>query len=88
MGFGTQPVCEAPGNLQIGHVECVPLKISYHLYVLRIPKVLKMLTHRLVGCVHSKKHYLMLRFCFLFIKKFVFLSFSYLFLMNYQIFAK
>ena len=41
MGFGTQPRYEAPGNLQVGHVDYVPLAISYHLYFVRISKVLR-----------------------------------------------
>ena len=40
MGFGAQSHYEVPGNLQVGHVEYVPLAISYHLYFLRISKVL------------------------------------------------
>ena len=40
MGFGTQPHYEIPGNLQVGHVKCVPLTISSHLYFLLFSKVL------------------------------------------------
>ena len=40
MGFGLGPHYEAPDNLQAGHVERVPLTISYHLYFLCISKVL------------------------------------------------
>ena len=36
----TQPRYEAPGNLQVGHAECVPLTISYHLYFFCISKVM------------------------------------------------
>ena len=38
LNFGTQPH-EAPCNLQVGHVECVLLTISYHLYFLCISNV-------------------------------------------------
>ena len=39
MSFGTQYHHEAPSNLQVEHVECVLLLISYHLYFLCISKV-------------------------------------------------
>ena len=61
--------------------ELVPLTISFHLYFLRISKVLSVLHHRSVGQVQSKKMllYVYLYFCgvFLlsFIKKFVFIIF-------------
>ena len=38
--FGTQPHYEVPGNLQVEHIECVSLTISYHLYFLCISKIL------------------------------------------------
>ena len=42
MGFGMQPYYEAPGNLQVGHVECAPLAISYYLIFFCIFKVSSM----------------------------------------------
>ena len=77
-----------------------PRTISYHLYFLCISEVWSML-YQSVGRAQSKECYFMFTFifgilhlflgfiCFLlfFIEKLVFLSFSCLFLMNYQIFA-
>ena len=51
------PHYEAPDNLQIGHVECVLLTISYPLFFLCISKVSSMLQHDLVGWFHCKKFY-------------------------------
>ena len=36
----TQPYYKGPGNLDVKHVESVPLAISYHLYSLCVSKVL------------------------------------------------
>ena len=49
MGFGTQSLYEAPGNLQVGHVEFAPVAISYHLFFLCISNVLSILHHGSVG---------------------------------------
>ena len=71
--------------------ERVPLKISYHLYFLHISNVWSILHHGSVGRVQSKQcnslfTYTFLAFFFLFfIKRIVFLSFSFLFLKKYQI---
>ena len=59
MSFGTPPHYEATSNFQVGHVEFVPLAVSYHLYFLCISKVSSLLYHGLVGQVHSKEYYLM-----------------------------
>ena len=51
------PHYEAPDSLQIGHVECVSLTISYPLFFLCISKVLSMLHHGSVGWLHCKECY-------------------------------
>ena len=53
----SDPHYEAPDNLQIGHVECVSLTISYPLFFLCISKVSSMLHHDSVGWFHCKKCY-------------------------------
>ena len=68
--------------------EFVPLTISYHVYFLRISKVSSMLHHRTVGKIRCKEcylHILSLHFLLLFIKKYVFLSFSFLFLLSIEL---
>ena len=67
------------------------MTISYRQYFFRISKVLSMLHHGSVGkfTVNNATLYLKTlswHFLLFFIKKFVFLSFSFLFLMKYQIF--
>ena len=52
------PHYEAPDNLQVGHVECVWLTISYPLFFLCISKVSSMLHHDSVEWFHSKEWYL------------------------------
>ena len=64
--------------------ECVPLTVSYHLYLLCISKVWSMLHHSSWGKFRVKNAILCLdiilwHFLLFFIKKFVFLSFSSLF---------
>ena len=65
--------------------ECDPQTISYHLYFLRIPKVSRMFHHRSVGQIHSTDCYFLFTYIFLdlllfFIRKLMFLSFSFLLL--------
>ena len=70
--------------------ECVPLTIFYHLYFRRISYILSMLHQGSVERDQSKECYFKFTHTFLvffivFIKKFVFLSFSFLFfLMKYR----
>ena len=52
------PHYEAPDPLQVGHVECVPLTISYPLFFLCISKVSSMLHHGSVRWFHSNECYL------------------------------
>ena len=52
------PHYEAPDNLQVGHVECVLLAISYQLFSLCISKVFSMLHHCSKGWFHSIECYL------------------------------
>ena len=69
-------------------LECVPLTISYHLYFLHISKVSSILHRVSVGQVHNKKCYPIFTYTSLFfIKKLLFLSFSFLCLMKYWISA-
>ena len=74
--------------------KCVSLTISYHQYFLRISKDWSMLHHGSVGRVQSKEGYFMFTwaffgiFLFFFIKKMFFISFSFVFVMKYQISAK
>ena len=63
--------------------QCVALTISYHLYFLRISKVSTMLVTGQI-CVDI---FFQIMFLLFFIKKFVILSFLFLFLIKYQIFA-
>ena len=67
--------------------ECVPLTTSFHLYFLCISKVWSMLHQGSLGQVQHKECYFIFTYTFMNIKKFVFLSFSFLFLMKYQISA-
>ena len=70
--------------------ECVPLTISYQLYILHLSKIWSMLYHEPVGWVQNKECNFMFTYVFLthfllfFIIKFVFLLFSFLFLIKYQ----
>ena len=63
--------------------ECVPMTISYHLYLLGISKVWRMLRHGSVGGVQSKKCYVMFTYFFgnflFFIKNMCFMIFISLF---------
>ena len=66
-----------------------PLTISSYSYFLRLCKVLSMLHHGSVGRVQNKECYFMFSqtfdlFWLFFIVKYVFLSFSFLFLIKYQ----
>ena len=81
MGFGAQPHYEAPRNLQVEHVECVPLTVSYHLHFLCITKVLNSYITDWWGNFTIKKATLRFYIYFLdifllfFIKKCVFIIF-------------
>ena len=46
-------------------LECVPLTISYHLYILRISKVSSILHHGSVGRVHSEECYFIFKYTYL-----------------------
>ena len=46
-------------------LECVPLTISYHLYILRISKVSSILHHGSVGRVHSDECYFIFKYTYL-----------------------
>ena len=79
------------------YFKCVPLTISYHLYLIRIPKNPIMLHHGPVEWFYSKSCYIIFTYTFLFpntfllffIKKFCFyyFYFSFLFLFLHRISA-
>ena len=65
-------------------LQCVPLRVSYHVYFFRVSQVSSMLHEGSVGWVHSKECSFILTYTFLAFfcfsqKKLVFLSFSFLF---------
>ena len=86
--LGIQPHYEAPGNLQVGHVECVLMTISYHLYFLCISEVLSSYITGQWGKFTVKNATFCFYICFLDVfyqKNCVFIIFISFFLMKYLI---